>query len=565
MVIHFKSLNKSYLCNAMQKPIRHLLLFFFLLTSSLLWSQTENAPSPSLESPYNCIYVHLYYLQTQTYQPEVAALTLYNLSDSIDRVQKAIKLKQILDGRGLYVHLNLLPQQSDYIDSLTNKPYYTPFPAELPQVYLEKIDGRWYYSRETTQLIPKLHKEVYPFGMDILLNLLPKMGQQQFLGLAIWQYIGIFILLLVSWIFHSLLSRILIPIIRRITRSRYIDVIEDKTPIYKIARVFSLLLLSLLVKLFLPVLQLPINVAEFSIIGVKIMITVFVVLLAIRILDLVMVYARNYTQSTAHKMDEQLLPILQRMLYFLFVIGGIIQILRLLEVNVTALVAGISIGGLALALAAQDTVKNLIGSAMIFIDKPFQIGDYIEGGSFAGTVMEVGFRTTRIRASDTSIISVPNGSIANMAITNKGMRIYRAFITELGLSYDTPPDLIESFVEGLKQMILSHPKTLKEDYLVYLNSMQASSLNVLFRVYLQVDSYGEELKVKEDFYLGMLRLASELKINYAFPSSTVYVEEFPGKLNNKSAYPTDDEQIEQKVNNFVSDFSKLHQDNDLKD
>ncbi|MEM1319131.1 MAG: mechanosensitive ion channel family protein [Bacteroidota bacterium] len=540
-----------------QSPI---LLLLFLCLCAPLWSQTENAPSPTLETPYNCMHVHLYYLQTNTYQPEIAGQTFYQIADSVERRQKAIKLKQILDGNGLYVHLNLLPQQADYIDSLTNKPYYTPFPDELPQVYLERIDERWYYSRETAQLIPELHKKIYPFGTDILLNLLPKLGQQHIMGLAIWQYIGILILLLLSWIAHKLLSRILYPIIRRLARSRYTELMEDKAPIYKIARVFSMLLISLLIRLLIPILQLPIGLAEFSITGIRIMITCFTVLLVLRILDLVMIYASSYAQSTEHKMDEQLLPIVRRMLYIIFIIGGIIQILRLLDVNVTALVAGISIGGLALALAAQDTVKNLLGSAMIFIDKPFQIGDFIEGSGFVGTVKEVGFRTTRITATDTSIISVPNGSIANMSIKNLGMRVYRVFSTELGITYNTPPERIEAFVSGLKRMILSHPKTLKRDYYVYLNSMQASSLNIFFRVMLEVDGYATELKVKEDLILGMLRLASEMDISYAFPSSSVYIEEFPGKLPNKSVRAESAEELERKVSNFLDQFTERHRE-----
>ena len=531
------------------------LIFTIALACSLL-SQTENEPVPTLESPYNSIYIHLYYLQADSYHPEIAAKAIINVVDSLKRVRTAIQLKRILDGKGLYVPLNLLPRETDFIDSLTKKPFYTPFPDELPQVYLERVNGQWFYSSETVSLTPELYKEVYPFGTDWLMNLLPANNQSYLFGLAPWQYLGMLILFLLAWIVHLVLSRILFYIVRRIARSRLGNSLESIQPITKIARALSLLLLGILVKILVPILQLPISAAKFSIVSLKIAITVFAVLLALRILDLIMIYAAAYAKSTEKKLDEQLLPIINRTLYILFVIGGLIQILRILEVNVTALVAGISIGGLALALAAQDTVKNLIGSAMIFIDKPFQIGDYIEGSGFVGTVMEVGFRTTRIQTADTSILSVPNGSIANMVITNMGMRVFRLFSVELGLTYDSSPERIQLFIQGLKQMVENHPRSRKEGYLIHLNSMQASSLNVLFRVFLEVADYAEELKTKEEFLFGFLELARLVGLEFAFPSSTIYVDQFPGQDSGVQPSTEQKEPTEEQLAAFIKKFAE---------
>ncbi|MBK7344509.1 MAG: mechanosensitive ion channel [Saprospiraceae bacterium] len=107
------------------------------------------------------------------------------------------------------------------------------------------------------------------------------------------------------------------------------------------------------------------------------------------------------------------MPILRKTAQIGLVIVILIPILRLLEVNLTALIAGLSIGGIALALAAQDTVKNLISSALIFFDKPYQIGDYIVAGGVEGTVVEIGFRSTRMMTIDSSIIAVPNSNMIN--------------------------------------------------------------------------------------------------------------------------------------------------------
>ncbi|MEL6863389.1 MAG: mechanosensitive ion channel family protein [Bacteroidota bacterium] len=538
-----------------------LLLFFGWLLAFPLRSQTTTPPVPTLESPYNTIYVHLYYLQHDSYQPAIAAKAFYGLADSSRAEQIAIKLKQIYDGKGLYIHLNMLPQQNDYTDSTSQRAFYTPFPEELPEVYLEKKDSLWYYSAETTDRIPDLHKAVYPFGIDWLVNLFPRKGQQVFLGLSLWQYFGILLLLVLLAIFQRILSWLLRGIIRRMAESQFKPEWVDPVGVLKIARALSALILMFLLKLLLPILQLPIEIAEWTIIVVRIVLTLLIVLLALRVLKLVMGYATAYAKSTEHKLDEQLLPILRRALAILFVIGGVIHILTLLNVNVTALVAGISIGGLALALAAQDTVKNLIGSATIFIDHPFQIGDYIEGAGFAGTVQEVGFRTTRVMTADTSIISVPNGTIANMSITNKGMRAYRLVPLDLGVVYNTPPDQIQLFLDALRDLVLAHPNTRKEGFYIYLNKMDASSLTIMFRAYLAVETYDEELHQREVLIMSILHIAELLNISFAFPSTSLYVEQMPAKqaATTPVAPPLSEAEAKERVKNFLDDFKSHHQ------
>lgn len=529
-------------------------LFVMLVSLTRLSGQTANAPSPTLESPYNTMYVHLHYLQPETYQPEIAAVTLFRIGDSIENIQNAIRLKQIFDGNGLFVRLNQLPQEQNYIDSTTQKPYFTPFPATLPDVYLEKIDNQWHYSAETVKHIRGLHQKTYPFGTDILLNLLPRMGHQLIFGLALWQYLAIAILLLLTWLVYKILSGLLLPFVRQILR-KYLDPEKGgKLKLLKIAQAISMFLLSRLVRLLIPVLQLPIEAMAFAITAINIISAVLMVVLVLRVLGLVMDYALRYAQTTEHKMDEQLIPILRRMFAVFVIMAGLIYILRLLEVNVTALIAGVSIGGLALALAAQDTVKNLIGSAMIFFDRPFQIGDYIVGSGFEGSVVEVGFRTTRIVLADTSILSVPNGTVANMIVTNKGMRVYRLFQTNLGLTYDTPPDLIEKFVQGLEQIVLNYPFTRKEDFYINLTALDASSLTILFRSYVEVSTYKEELQVKQDLLLAILRLAETIGVRFAFPSSTVYVEDFPEKKTNVPDYIQDDVVINEKLKTFLENL-----------
>ncbi len=504
------------------------ILFLIFLLPSLALSQSQSAPSIDLDSPYNTMFVHLYYLQADSYQPELAAKTIQGL-DSLSAIEAAIELKQVLDGKGLYIHLNLLPQQNDYLDSISQQPFYTPFPKELPAVYLEKTNGKWYFSNETIKKIPGLHKKVYPFGTDFIVNLIPGGGQQRFLGLAFWQYLSIAILLLFAWLFNQIVSTVIRPLIKKGLKRFLDEGDKSKQLVLSIARFVSLILITYLVRLLLPIVQLPIGMAKVSVLALNVVLTVFFVLLALRILDLIMTFFGRYARQTNHKMDEQLIPIIRRAFWFLFVIGGLVQVLRLLDVNVTALIAGISIGGLALALAAQDTVKNLIGSLMIFIDQPFQIDDYIEWGGMAGTVVEVGFRTTRIKTSDTSIIAVPNGTIANNAVTNKGMRTYRLFNGILGLKYNTSQEAIRFYIKGLHGILDKHPAILQENKYVHLTALADSSISVTYKAYIDLKNFESELQIKEDLLMAFMALAEKLKIEFAFPSSSIYVEMTPDK------------------------------------
>ena len=135
-----------------------------------------------------------------------------------------------------------------------------------------------------------------------------------------------------------------------------------------------------------------------------------------------MVVLKRRAEKTVSTLDDQLIPLLRKFLKAVVLVLGAVWILSRLDFNVTALLAGVSLGGLAFALAAQDTLKNMFGSLLIFLDKPFQVGDWIQADSIDGTVEEVGFRSTRVRTFANSVIYVPNGKLSDMMVNNMGMR-----------------------------------------------------------------------------------------------------------------------------------------------
>ena len=502
--------------------VQNLILVLFCWFNVQLSAQLNSGPEVSLENPYNTMYVHLHYLQDDTYDPAKSALTLCPPIDSLEAIDKAIKIKQILDGHGLYVYINQVPQQKDYLDSLSQQHYYYPFPNELPGLYLEKINSKWYYSKGSLDLIPKMYTDVFPYGTDRLVNLLPKTGHKRFMGLALWQYLGVFLLLAFGLIGHFILARIINPIEGFLLKGWIKKLNISKEHLWDIAKIFSLLLVFNVMAKLLPVLQLPVNYTSFGINLFKIVSIILFAFLAIRLLQIFIVYGKSLALQTSNRMDEQLLPIIDRFLKIVIVVFSIVQILRILEVNVTALIAGISIGGLALALAAQDTVKNLIGSVLIFVDRPFQIGDYVVGSGYEGTIEEVGFRSTRIRTSDTSLISVPNGNISNAAVKNLGARYLRLFSKVIAISNQTSSVQIDYLIEGLIRLIRLHPKSNDEmSHYAHLIGIKDSSINIKMQTFLTVDGFPEELKVKEDFLINIMKLCEELDISFASPNASL--------------------------------------------
>ena len=179
--------------------------------------------------------------------------------------------------------------------------------------------------------------------------------------------------------------------------------------------------------------------------------------------------------------------------------------------------------GLAFALGAKDTISNLFGSFTVVLDKPFQIGDWVHlGGTTEGIVEEVGFRSTRIRTFYDSLITVPNNQLTNINIDNYGKRTFRRYSTKLAITYDTPPDKIEAFCQGIRNLIEGYSDTRKDYYNVYLNNLNEYSLDILVYFFWNVDNWSKENACRHRFLLDIIRLAKELKVEFAFPTRVQY-------------------------------------------
>lgn len=506
---------------------RFFLLIFFFLPGfhGLLIAQEE--PTGTLESPYQTIYHHLYWLQHNHYDPLRAAEALWPGGDSLQRVERAIQLKQIMDGRGLFVRMERLPRDPEYLDSITQIARYVPFPFDLPDIFLVKEEGKWRYSSSTWDLIPRVHREVFPLGADWLVDLFGQYAHQEFLGLDRWQWGGLLglpvVLFLVFWSIYFLL----LPLMRRLIRRFGFYKPDEMRALRHFDRYFSLWILSRLALVAIPLLQLPPGLNGWMLIGVRIAGWIMVLMLGLRFLELLFGYLTRMAESRGSGTDNQILPIVKKLSQFVLWVLVLVPVLRLLDVNLAALIAGLSIGGLALALAAQDTVKNLISTLLILADHPYRVGDYIKAAGVEGTVVEIGFRSTRMMTIDSSIITIPNSNMINDQIVNLGVRRFRLVHFMIGLMYATPPERIEAFIAGLREMALAHPDTLKDQVLIYLHELNASSIDIRFRVPVEVFDIRNDYSVREELVFGIIRMARVVGVQFAFPSQSVYLEQWP--------------------------------------
>lgn len=233
---------------------------------------------------------------------------------------------------------------------------------------------------------------------------------------------------------------------------------------------------------------------------------------------------RKVTAKTESDLDDQLVPLVSKTAKIAVVFLAILSIVQSLGVNIFSLLAGVGVGGLALALAAKDTAANLFGSLMILFDQPFKIGDWIKIADMEGTVEDIGFRSTRIRTFYDSQIVIPNATVAAGEIDNLGRRKYRRTVETLGLTYSTSKADLEAFISGVKDILKAHPKTKDEKSYVSFKRFGDSSLEVLLYFFLDVINYDEELKGKEELFLEIKVLAERIGVEFAYPSQSLYIE-----------------------------------------
>lgn len=375
----------------------------------------------------------------------------------------------------------------------------------------------------------------------------PNWFTDEYLGIEIEQYIGFGLLAIAVTILHFALLRLITIFVRR--RYSGDDLSFWEVERRRLNRGILLVTAGITLLVGFPMLDFDPEIENIVNQIASLVAAVGVLQVAYRAIDIFMdVLARRATQ-TESKLDDSLVPLLRTAVRLFVTFVGLLFVLQNLDINVSSLIAGLGLGGLAIALAAQDTVRNLLGGVTIFADKPFEVGDWVVVDGVEGTVEAVGFRSTRVRTFYNSLISVPNGNLMDSGIDNMGQRRWRRYKTTLGVAYHTKPDQLQAFVEGIRAIIQANPGMRQDYYIVEFHGFGATSLDILVYCFIDAEDWNEELRTRHVLNLDIMRLAESLQVEFAFPTQTLHIARMPGQAQELPEIP-DRTDLRNVVNSF---------------
>ncbi|HWQ91950.1 MAG TPA: mechanosensitive ion channel family protein [Clostridia bacterium] len=354
------------------------------------------------------------------------------------------------------------------------------------------------------------------FGLDRVDAL-----QVKVLGNPLWQYLASLIYIVLAFYVSKVLDyfvQVQLKSWARRTSTTFDDLLLDllRGPV----RIVSFVIL---LHIGLRVFAWPDWAATFISNGLKITVACSFTYVAIKFVDLLVGVWQQRAVAHETMVDTQLLPIIRKTLKIFVLVVAVLVTSQNLGMNITAFLASLSIGGLAVGLAAQDTLSNLFGAVAIFADRPFRVGDRIQLDSIDGTVETIGLRSTRVRNLDGFLVTVPNRTVANASIVNVSKRPNIKTVMNIGVTYDTPAAKVKRAMQILEEIYRPHPKT--ADLLIGFDKFEASSLNILVVHWWNSTDYKEYLAGMQELHLELKRRFDAEAISFAFPSQTVYLKQ----------------------------------------
>lgn len=340
-------------------------------------------------------------------------------------------------------------------------------------------------------------------------------------NLAWWQWAALPILLLVAWLLGMLLSRISRSVLGWFTK-RTTTTWDDEL-VARAGRPLTLAWTLAAVLVGLPWLGLSAQARGLAHRWVHGLFLLAFFWLLWRSVDVAGHAFTNARWAQAHPGSRALLPLGRRVSKVAVVIAGIVALLSELGYSVTSLVAGLGIGGLAVALAARSTLENLFGAFSIGADQPFREGDFVKVEDFMGTVEAVGLRSTRIRTLDRTVITLPNGKLADTKVESFAERDRIRLACELGLVYGTTAAQMRQILAGLERVLREHPKIFPDTVVVRFKELGASSLNIEVMAWFLTKDMGEFQAIRQEVLLQFMAVVEGCGSSFAFPTQTVHL------------------------------------------
>ena len=495
----------------------------------------KTGPSPSLASPRATMETFLNATSAGQWERAISTLNLPSEGLPSDVIaswgRESVSALRLVMDRLAEVDVESIPEptplQSVYVWQVID---------EMP-ISIERQDsGQWLFSRDTIRNLPAMWVSVMnrPALAGVvtvaetpamrLRREVPSELRQKTLFLERWQWLAIAAAIFIGVILERILTYVLVKVLGGWLAVRLRNRKIEESLIRAAMRPLGISGMAVLWWFVLLTLGLHEQVLSVLLLAVKFMAILTLVWSAYRIVDVAASVLSSMAEETATRVDDLLIPLVRSAAKILVAVMGIVLLADNLNINITGLLAGLGLGGIAFALAAQDTVKNFFGSLTILLDHPFAVGDWIVVGEVDGVVENVGFRSTRVRTFHDSLVSMPNSNLISAHVDNYGRRNFRRWKTTVGVAYDTPAEKIEALCEGIRELVRRHPYTRKDYFHVYLNEFGACSLDILVYVFWAAPNWATELRERHRLAVDILRLTHHLGVEIAFPTQTLYLK-----------------------------------------
>lgn len=441
-----------------------------------------------------------------------------------DGPRLARKLKTVLD-RKLWI---------DY-ETLSDRPEGHAddgLPANLDRV--GSIDGadilvergsapggsrEWRFAESTVRRIPELYQR---YGYGRLGDLLPSwMFEFSFLEIQLWQWLGLLLLVGLAWPLSAIGAWVVFVVLRPIaarTETRFDDELlrATRAPLRLVLAVGFVGAGSLVLALSVP---------AYGYLGhvVRAAAIVAVTWFGLRFVDIMAGAVRTHLEETGRRAVVSVVPLGRRVAKVFLGAIALVVVLQNVGLDVTGLIAGLGVGGLAVALAAQKSIANLFGGVSLIADQAVRVGDFCKFGGQLGTVEEVGLRSTRVRTLDRTLVTIPNAEFSEMQLENFAARDRIRLHATLGLRYETTPEQLRYLIAEIRRLLVAHPKITETPARVRFVNFGAYSIDLEIFAYVATTNFDEFLQVREDVFLRLMDIVEKAGTGFAFPSQTLYL------------------------------------------
>jgi MscS family membrane protein len=382
-----------------------------------------------------------------------------------------------------------------------------------------KSGSLWLFSSKTLESIPDLYDEVNVVSVDAVL---PEfLVKTRFAGILAFHWLAVLVGMPLFYLLTTLLNRLLSRAVGMLGRRLYQK--ADLPNPEVLPKPVRLLLLALVIRWLLTKVSLPLLGRQFWSSIASIMIIAGCVWLLILLNGWLEEYLRPRLQRRKLTGATSMLRLARRVGDVLVVFAGMIVALHHFRVDPTAALAGLGVGGIAVALAAQKTLENVIGGVSLIFDQPVNVGDTLRLGSTVGTVDDFGLRSTRIRTLDRTMVSVPNGQIANMSLENLSARDKFWFHPILSLHYGTTEPQMQAVLDGIRRLLAQTPDVDPQSVRVRFLRFGPSSLDVEVFAYILARDWSHFLEIQERLLLRSMVCIESAGVQIAIPSQSIFL------------------------------------------